>query len=313
MTLLADGVMSDMHKKRKGYQLVIGADYGVGDFTNDLANGTITLKGERIALLVGNNAVEPGKNVNIAKQIEKLIRQIWVNKPVSTVYVSSVFPKPTQETVTQPIVMKVNGGIGRMCKKLDKFSGHSVKYVPLHQFVLEKWKHPDKSGKMLITTRIVQPHGRYFRIGTDILNETGLARILENLETLVQEGERSLMEREGLIVQFNPRDQTDIQVELREDSPDELASQVSTPVKGKHASKNLDEKVVKKRKIEQKEENTQTGSVTRLINQWEQLSQGQRDLDSIDLELGGESLVQVSLGDEDGSDAGTLESKGCSE
>lgn len=51
--------MSGVQKKEKGYQMVIGHEYRVADFTSDIASGTIEIKSENVVLVVGNSHLRP--------------------------------------------------------------------------------------------------------------------------------------------------------------------------------------------------------------------------------------------------------------
>lgn len=317
LTVMMDGSWIRAEHRRRGCQLVIGEGYEIGDFLNDVSSKKIQLKGDAVALMVGNEQLQIGKQVNISKQIEKLIRQIWVVKPVVDVYVSSVLPRPTQETMTQALVMKVNVGIATMFRRLDKYGQGPVRYVPLHQHLLEKWKHSDeKSGKMRKSTRIIQPHGLYYELGTDILNAEGVRRILDKLEEFVIRDRRgkedtsvagsSLMQQPGLVIQIRNDRQADETEQLKG------LVQSAKPGKGKKACKASHRQTTHdKTKIPLNRAAAQVGQertrmqktgdaeknrkVSKLVDKWEQLSQGLAAGD-IDLELGQDSVVQVDLG-----------------
>lgn len=320
MTLLADGTLTKVPEKRPGIQLVIGGGYSVGDFANSIANRTIDIKSDCVALMVGGEEMPVGQNINVGKQIERLIQQIWIVKPKAQLYVSSVIPKPTQETVTQAQVMKINGGIANMCRRLTKYSFNTVKYMPLHQEFLEKWKHTDKSGKMRISTRVVQPHGRYFQLGTDMLNEAGVVHLLDNLEKFVKNDLREkwpLMERPGLKVQVQNKKGTSERTTGSKKRSEEAESvgkksvasgqggEPKKPKPGQNMTTELpsDSGPLRKRmkKGGELKQPTEATSVARMVDKWEKLSQSQSGVDELDVELGEESIVPVDLGDQMGA------------
>lgn len=291
LTLMADGILRKIDCKHPGVQLVIGADYTVSEFSNDVANGVIRVKGNSLALMVGNDNLTVGKNVNIAKQIEKLIRQVWIIKPNVEVFVSSVMPKPTQETASQALVMKVNEGIANMCRKLNRHVEQLVKYVPLHQHLLEKWKHTDlKSGKMLVSTRIQQPHGKWFILGSDIPNKAGAEMLLEKMQQFITDGSTTRVEgaHENMI-------QT--RAEAKGKSAKRKApSDESMSAEGGSKSSSVSPQAASATRSQDHRQVIQKSKVARMVDKWEQLSQGPLP-DKLDLELGEESVVRVDLGD----------------
>lgn len=313
--------------------MVIGKGYDVADFTNELANGNVIVKCQHVALVVGNEQDMVGTNVNMARQIERLIRQVWIVKPTAQVFVSSVMPRPTKETVTQSVVMKTNEGVAKMCRRLNKYGQSSVRYMPLHQNFLEKWKHMDmKSGKMLITTRVKQPHGLYFGLGTDFLNQTGAQLFLDRLEESVkfhlERPAKSLEQQQGLVVQIENEWATPMQKADHLGDDSQKSEKVQSGSAGREVTEGefgvnhkenrglagrqlkkaekptvqtcgrpCDTPVVKKRKKEQAEIKN-PNKVSQMVDKWEQLSQGRPPLDDLDLELGEESVVRVDLGDQ---------------
>lgn len=287
LTVIADGIWTGLRERTKGLQTVVGTDYHINAFVSNIASGIIRIKAKNVALLVGNEQLAVGMTSNLAKQMEKLVRQICIAEPLATIFVSSVFPKPTQETVTQALVMKTNEKIGQMCRKLTKYGHNIVKYMPLHQHVLEKWRHTDhKSGKMRISTRIVQPHGKYFVLGTDRLNQEGLDMITQNMLAFVRvelQLRAPLIERPHLKVQIE-NDTVVPKNSVRKESG------------GKNASRK-DRRFSPLTGPKRKNEGKNMGRVSRMVDKWEQLSQGPV-VDDIDLELGEDSVVQVDLGDQ---------------
>lgn len=315
ITLIADGVLKAVNAKKKGYQMVIGADYDVSDFGNDVTNDTIKVKSNKIVLMVGNHQMEPGKSVNISKQIEKLINKLWVKKPTATVYVCSLIPQPTQETLMEPILMAANSGISQMCKRLHKYRQNTVKYIPIHQVLLEKWRHPDNTGKMLKTTRIIQPHGKYYTMGTDHLNMAGIEIILQQVENVIKlaEGEHvegaldqcDLGKKPNLIVQVDNSPDGSVDVVMGTGTPCGLGDSKSQTRKS--ATDGGDRRSSSKRKAEKTQE--RRSKVSKLVEKWERLSHTEQQVDSLDLELGGESIVPVDLGDSGpGSESGVMDS-----
>lgn len=300
---MSDGILNEIKEKQKGIQMIMGIDYMVNDFVAAIANGNVQIKADIIALVVGNEQVQVGKNLNMAKQVERLIQQIWIVKPITQIYVASVIPKPTQETLTQAIVMKANAGLSKMCGRLTKYGQNLVKYMPVHQEFLEKWKHVDeKSGKMLKTTRICQPHSRFYLMGTDKLNLKGAIKVLDMIKEFIQadQEKRSPLET---------RPNLKVHIDIANTSGQEgsvsstcgTAQGLNESKKSKRFSDDDDEKnsamtFKKKRKSE-----TATGNkVAKMVDKWEQLShlsQGLSAADDIDLELGEASIVPVKLGD----------------
>lgn len=337
MTVMADGVLSDVKHKQKGLQMVIGADYEVKDFTGDVANGTIVVKANTLAVMVGNDHLRhsEGVNVNIAKQVEKLIRQVWIQQPQVQVFVSSLLPRPTQETVSQELVKKANEGISKMCRQVNKYGDTLVKYMPLHQLFLEKWRHNnEKSGKVRISTRVIQPHATYFLLGSDRLNQVGVNLVLEKMKYYVRLAELQgsqdqvkLVDRPGLVVQIDnsdgctadsednnmqPRKAVASGQKLKKGGTKKSFEPKLKPIQGAVALNNqpalCDTSISPRDENEGLKERQNSGkgktkkekgssTVARLVDKWEQLSQGAA-LDDIDVELGGESLVTVDLGDQ---------------
>lgn len=207
MTVIADGILTESHKQ-KGLQLIIGTDFEIGDFLTDVSQGKLTLKTDKIALLIGNDQLQIDRQVNIAKKVEKLIKEIWVMRPKAELFVSSVFPKPTQETVTESLVMKTNVALSSMCRRLMKYGKNAVTYMPLHQKFLEKYKCTDaRTGKVKKITRVVQPHGTHYTVGTDRLNKKGVEVTLAEIQHNVQKREggttsKPLNQRLGLKIQI---------------------------------------------------------------------------------------------------------------
>lgn len=227
-------------------------------------------------------------NTNVAKQVEKLINQVWIVSPRASVFVSSLVPKPTRETLMEPVVRKANYGINAMCKRLHKYRDNVVKYIPIHQLFLEKWKHTDeKSGQMLCTTRITQPHGENFIIGTDTLNLQGVKKVLKEIERNVR-----IVEDTGKCIE----DRKSLKIEISNEKwqPDGSSS-------GSHEHSSDKSKIPEGKGQAMKRKRSCLGEkenrVGKLVKKWEELSQTSTGMDSIDLELGGESVVQVDLGD----------------
>lgn len=309
LTVIADGILTRITEKQKRCQLVLGTGFDVADFVNDVANGRITIKTDVVCLLVGNDQWRPGTNTNMAKQIEKLITQVWIKRPTARIYVSSLMPRPTQETVSEALLIKMNGGIAAMCRKLTKFGKNTVKYMPLHQSCLEKWKHYDpKSKKMQISTRIVQPHGKFFEIGTDILNKAGATVLFQRMKEIVirdlmplESEAQPLKDRPGLVMVIeNDQCSTSSEGKKRSLSHEEEVVEPSTSEVGnKRMKERLDTEMgppvgVKKPNNLKK---VVPGMVAHMVDRWEQLSQGTL-ADDIDLELGQENVVPVDLGDQ---------------
>lgn len=209
-TIILGGILTELKQKQEGCQLVVGIDYEVKDLINEVAARNFEVKTDMVAILAGNDQVKVGMNCNIAKQIDCLIQQVWIIRPTARMFVFSVLPKPTQETASQALIMKVNEGIAAMCRKLNKYGMNTVKYMPLHQSFLEKWKHSDmESGKMRISTRVIQPHGVYFMLGKDRLNHDGALLGVQKVKEIMnevrmkQESSAPLMSRPGLVVELD--------------------------------------------------------------------------------------------------------------
>lgn len=314
LTWMADGILTEV-KGHSGVQIIQGTGYDVSDFVNDIANGTIEIKTNIVALSVGNEQLKVGRNVNISKQIEKLIRQVWIVKPVSQIFVSSLLPKPTQETQSQALVMKANEGISTMCKRLTKYGANMVRYMPLHQGFLERWKYKDeKTGVMRVSTRVVQPHRIYFKVGTDVLNSNGIRKYLDDMEQKIRQDTRmeevskmKLVQQPGLKIQIE-NDAYKSAVgkpgsNLRQEAQDSQGS-ASREKSNEFKRKLCDLKPGPSgRSKKHKEGDKMSGdakclgkSVVQMVDKWERLSQGP-GVDDIDLELGQDSVVRVNLGD----------------
>lgn len=331
LTVLSDGILSEIGGRHSGFQVVQATGYDVGDFIGSLADGTVKIKADVVALCVGNDQLRPGQNINMARQIEKLIRQIWIVKPTASIFVSSLMPKPTQETLTQSVVMKANKGISVMCRRLNKYETASVEYMPLHQGFLEKYKKKDeRSGSVKVLTRVIQPHGIYYKIGTDILNNSGVAFYLRSLENRVRKAlgqpESSgidLTQMPGIKVQIdNEVGNSPVPHSGQKLKKGKLDADWHTVLeqKTRHGERKSEtglrgpcvdrgEKNVKRRKMSAKSstETTETFGhkatvkrprrhVADMVEKWEMLSQGPLS-DDIDRELGEESVVRVDLGD----------------
>lgn len=338
--MLTDGILTDVRGRWPGMQLVQATDYMVKDFTRDLADGTFKIKAAVVALCVGNDELKVGENRNIARQIEALVRQVWVVKPAAAVFVSSLLPKPTQETQTQALLMKANEGISVMCRRLNKYGAATVKYMPLHQKFLEKWRNVDEStGTLKVITRIVQPHGLWYRPGTDILNQEGIKMLLSALQEKVKSnGEQSAIQSGGMIELPSIKGQVESDRacsgrskqdqnfgkkpkkgkkgcpeppsgnESKKESVTARTGVVGTGDKRKRTGykrqgvregvkADFDE-VQKKQKVDTdgSVDISKRSSVARMVDKWESLSHGPV-FEDLDLELGGESVVSVDLGD----------------
>lgn len=331
LTVLADGILTEVRDKHPGFQLVQATGYGVKDFVDGLANGTIHIRSSAVALCVGNEQLIPGCNINIARQIENLIRQIWILKPTMPVLVSSLLPKPTQETLMQPLVVKNNQGISAMCRRLNKYGTATVTYMPLHQGFLEKHKYKDeKTGVMKVTMRVIQPHGIFFKLGTDLLNVDGIAFYLAALEEKaahslgrparpgldvgklrglrVQIVNDTLEESQSHLGQKLNKGLMDAQrhpLSEQKPKPGECGQQGPCGAKQTQGKRKKSSDVLEmeaggqidrqnKKKVPVKEGKRK---VAGMVEKWERLSQGP-SIDDIDRELGEESIVRVNLGDE---------------
>lgn len=306
LTVVADGTLGEIKEKIRGVQMVTGGGYTVSELVTTLANDNFTLKAPIVALVVGNQQLQAGKNVNMAKQIERLIQQIWIVKPITQIYVSSLIPKPTQETVTQAVLIKANEGIGKMCRRLSKYGQNIVKYMPLHLEFLEKWRHVDEvTGKRLNTTRIRQPHSESFLLGSDQPNEAGAERLLDALVRFIKEDQQEklpLPDRAGLRIQIDNGLISERRERKWKDGQEKVESaQGKKPKKSKVLVESSREDLVHNLELEkgtkEKETVAKGGSVAQMVSKWEQLSQGPLALDDIDLELGEESIIPVQLGD----------------
>lgn len=313
MTLIADGVLSE-GTKQKGIQMVIGADFDVEEFGEDIRSGVLKVKSDVVALMIGNDQLKAGRPVNISKKVEKLIRQLWIVRPKAEVFVSSILPKPTQETVTEALVMKANLEMSVMCRRLAKYGKNMVRYMPLHQLFLEKWRHVDeKTGRRRVTTRVVQPHGRFYLHGTDKLNKDGVQKVLVEIQQIIKKDRDgamvSLMGRPGLVIQidndFNSNktsqhansyaksqkgDKGGLRPTQRWQKRSTTGDKIDTEAPG--TAKNGE--LVKKHKtisVPSKKK------VSQMVDKWEQLSQG-APVENLDVELGEDSIVLVDLGDQ---------------
>lgn len=313
ITVMADGILKSVEAKRKGHQLIIGAEYTVNDFISELANKEIKIKTNKVVLMLGNEFIDPGKNVNVAKQMQKLITQVWIVRPTASVFVCSLMPHPTQETDTKPIIMKANTGLSNLCKRLNKHQENLVKYLPIHTLVLEKCSHSDETGVKRIITRIKQPHGVYYKPGSDVLNQEGAELVLNEIDRLVENATKPpLMERMGLYVEV----ENDQYVGSGSEKRKESEPQAKMPKKRKESDEDhtnlAAEKLPKSRNIKDpnikvktplwregsKKKDRGGGQVAVMVDKWEKLSQGGPSaLDSLDLELGGDAVVRVDLGD----------------
>lgn len=317
LTVMADGIVSNIKGKKKGFQLVIGDGFDVADFVQNVKNGDLVIQSNRVALILANDQVCAGLKLNIGKQIEKLIRQIWSVKPKAEVFVSTVLPKPTQETITEAMVIKANQTIATMCRRLMRYGKNPVHYVPMHLKFLEKWRCQDQVGRSKVITRVIQPHGKWFQLGTDKLNEAGVQLVLSELETRMRgavnfKQKVPLMQRQGLIVQIDNSESGASSNVGEEQNP--IVDPVVKPKKGTNAhpyearrhkpqkgttkAAHYTESPSKgKADMGQKQgKKTQVSRVARMVDQWEQLSQG-APVENIDVELGEDSIVQVDLGD----------------
>lgn len=225
---------------------------------------------------------------------------------------SSVLPKPTRETLTEALVMKINAAVASMCRRMSKYGKNRVYYMPLHQYLLEKWSHKDdKSGKMRKTTRIIQPHGRFYRIGMDVLNSDGVNMIVSRIVDYVWEKQDKnvvLMERPGLIVEIDNSSGSEQAARRGESRPSQVVKSDKGRILSVEGGRRQKPKSERGQMLQCKEvaksgreagvcKGKKESQVTRLVDKWEKLSHGQ-SVSDLDLELGRESVVRVDLGDQ---------------
>lgn len=311
MTVLADGVLSEVQGRRRGFQLVIGAGYDVSDFNAELSSGRVVIKSDMVTVMVGNQQLEDDRSLNMSRQIEKLIKQIWICRPTCVVGVSSLLPKPTQETLYQAVIMKNNANISAMCKRLTKYGINTVKYIPVHQIYLETVKHKDEvTGKQRIIRRVAQPHAKFFKIASDLLNETGVdywfrevVRHMSQFSASAAPSQDPLRGRPSLTVQID-NELSEPESSGKCHSVTSQKGSVADPgyklKKGKRESSDSSLQVKpKKGKTSTEPEHIGKSKlkVRTLVDKWERLSQGPSS-DAIDVELGKESIVRVDLGDQ---------------
>lgn len=320
MTVLADSVFGEINSKKTGVQMVVGADYTIWDFVQAVKDGSVRLKSPNIGLLIGNNHIKRNMQLNMGKQVGKLVEQIAITRRDATIYVCSLMVRPDDELGLQQVVIRANKQIHGMCQEMTKRRQIDARYVPLHQEYLEKWKHFDvKSGQMRITTRISRPYSQWFMgIGCK-LNQEGIDRAMTTLwravtgeigmpmrkvtevdelqiKVLREEqkesstcGERLLM---GAAAKMDPGDSVNTHNKFPLVRSKEMAEQDSTLP---------DEKIVagRKRTCEQgSREPLKKGKVAALVGMWESKTVTAVTTDRLDVELGKESVVKVDLGED---------------
>lgn len=313
--MLADGVLGAVQKKRKGHQLIIGKGYGVQDFINEVASRDVRIKAKMVVVMLGNEQILPGCNVNVAKQMEKLILQLWIVQPTASIFVSSLLPHPTQETDTRAVIMKANAGLSGLCKRLNKHQENYVKYLPVHQLLLEKCSLSDETGAKRSITRIKQPHAMFYQIGSDILNEKGAELVLDEVDRLVAmaaSAMKPLRDRMGLrIVIENEHGKGESSKGNTESQDPDPQTQMSK--KRKKSGELLEQEHLKRKSVKSANRSSneqdlidagssRSGQVAVMVDKWEKLSQrGPSVVDSLDLELGEDAIVRVDLGDQPSS------------
>lgn len=303
MTILADQVLAGVTERHKGMQIVVGFDYDVWDFTEALKAGTIELKSHNIGLLVGNNHIKRDMKINVGKQIYKLLQRLAMVKPRASVFVCSVMVRPDDEELLTPVVIRANQTIHAMCQKMSRSGSLDVKYVPLHQEYLEKWKHFDiKAGKMRMTTRISKPHDKYFVGKGCQLNHEGIDRAFQTLKRSVS-GElgppmKVVMDVPSLKVCISGESVTETDTEAVSVNSDNAEEKMGNTGVSDRPSGTVGviggQQKSEKRKSQSPSLEGQKGKVSKMVSKFERR---QLALDHLDLELGGESVVAVDLGD----------------
>lgn len=316
ITVLADGVFGQVKGRISGLQLVVGVDYQIWDFTEAVKNGSIQIKSDRVAILVGNNHVERSMKINMGKQIWKLIQQIAMVKQGLVIYVCSLMVRPEDEIMLQPVIMKANNQIHNMCQKATKSGGMDVHYVPMHQEFLEKWRHFDvKSGQMRVTTRISRPHDQWFAGKKCQLNAEGVKRAVDTLWRAVTGEKGTPMRRvtdvaDMKIMVLNEEDKQDVEAAKAAPCEASIVRSETDPEASAVGQSDSDEKGVtseyrKRTRNKNKRSGTEPmvqvgGKVAKLVDQWEEnIRLGASD--SLDVELGEDSIVRVDLGESGGN------------
>lgn len=295
MTVIGDNILKKVTHKRSGYQMVIGHDYEIKHFIEDVTTGVIKIKCKRVALLVGNNMLIPDQKVNMGNRIEKLINNIRIKHPQTEFLVSGVFPRPDKEKQMELVVKAANETIGVMCRRLAKFQQVKIKYVPLQREFLEKWRHYDnKSGKMQYSTRIISSWDKWFEPTGRELTEMGLERVFRELERAI------LSDHPVKPLQVKWR--ADLpQVKVQISNEGEQDDEVQFP--GFEMPPQADGLAINNSKCEGKPQKptdqraSGLGTVAKMIDKWESLSQ-LSGRDAIDRELGEDSIVEVNIGDQ---------------
>lgn len=292
LTLIGDGVLNEFPGRRSGYQVIIGNGFSVADFIKEIQDGSLKIKSERVALMIGTDMMDSKQYINLGNRLEKLVREIKIKEPDTQFWISSVLPRPDEDAGTDEMIKKVNGTVSTMCKKMWKYHDTYVKYVPMHCGFMEKWKHLDmKSGKMLVTTRIKSPWDRYFvRQYPKRLTEYGIQCALEVLEGYVRETAVVKMARvldlpEMVVEVENVREEDDPILVLGEETAETQTGASGQTQNGAQSGQ------VKRRQRLEGPSKIKRSAVAKLIHRWETATT------SLDEELGEDSVVPVSLGD----------------
>lgn len=280
-------------------------NYRVQEFLMDFKSGKIKPEGKFLVLAVGKAHVNMEVEGNVGRQIARMLQAIATKqKEEMAFYVCGVIPWPRHEDTVRRRLMQVNTSIGVECRNLVKFKGLDVTYIPVHQAFLEKWKTlDDKSNKVISINRVKRPIHTYYKLDGLTLNAGGrkLFRTLMweglKLEPPVVRKIPIVWDRERIQVICN---ETEEKEELGNHAPvvaipPDLESEKRGDTATLNRKRGSEASVEQDGKKLRRGDSVPGGRVSDLIQVWE--TRQNASAESLDVELGEDSIVQVNLGD----------------
>lgn len=279
---------------------VFRPDYIIQQFVKDLKEGVIEIVGETVLIMIGNNQVDNGEKCNIGKQIGKLAKLICTQDHKLAIFICGLMPRPDKPNEWRLQLGSTNKKIGDMCRATAKYQKLRIKYLPIHQVFLEKYKSLDPATKRVTTiSQVIRPIETYFKPDHRTFNHQGRKLLRKKLWEAIDDPS-------GLTGYQMPvvwkAEQLTIEISANEvdcDTEDSHCASETPAINAKKVKCSEDLAVAANSGVECfRPVKKQKGQVAQLIDKWESNKPNPSSTESLDLELGGEDVVSVPLGDE---------------
>ena len=145
IVFLGDSITSryDLSKYYKRYNVVNSGEEGniTDDILDNMYDSVYKYNPSKVFLLIGTNQLEKDKAENIVNDIIKIVSETHKNRPLTKIYVESIYPV-NNDVLNTPAKNKDNKKIEIINQKLKKLSlDNNYIYINLYDRLLDEDNH----------------------------------------------------------------------------------------------------------------------------------------------------------------------------